>query len=88
MITTRDGPAAEGVRFSLNSSVTFERPWILPDFQDEYGLGYNGEYSYVDGRGGGVNDGIDMSWGPRLDGRLIPQWWSNGEPVPWVPSPD
>lgn len=88
VITTRDGPVAEGVRFSLNSSATFERPWILPDFQDEYGLGYNGEYSYVDGRGGGINDGIDMSWGPPLDGRLIPQWWSNAEPVPWVPSPD
>lgn len=88
VITTRDGAAVQGVRFSLNSSVTFERPWILPDFQDEYGLGYNGEYSYVDGRGGGINDGIDMSWGPPLDGRLIPQWWSNGEPAPWVPSPD
>lgn len=88
VITTKDGSAADGVRFSLNSTMTFERPWILPDFQNEYGLGFNGEYSYMDGRGGGVNDAIDMSWGPPLDGRLLPQWWSDGEPVPWVAHPD
>ncbi|PLX25247.1 MAG: SusC/RagA family TonB-linked outer membrane protein [Salinivirgaceae bacterium] len=35
------------------------------------GIGFN----YYDGAGGGVNDGVDESWGPRLDnGLLIPQF--------------
>lgn len=32
-------------------------------------------FSYVDGGGAGVNDGVDESWGPRLDiGLLLPQF--------------
>ncbi len=45
-------------------------------------------FSYVDGKGGGVNDGVDESWGPKLDGRLIPQFYSNGVAVPFVAHPD
>jgi hypothetical protein len=47
----------------------------LPDFQNEYGQGNSGEFEYVDGLGGGINDNITYSWGPRLDqGLLIPQF--------------
>ena len=52
-------------------------------------------YNYVDGAGGGVNDGEDQSWGPRLDaGLLIPQYNSpigaDGlpSPTPWISHPD
>jgi TonB-linked SusC/RagA family outer membrane protein len=51
-------------------------------------------FSFVDGKGGGVNDGYDESWGPRLDiGLNLPQFDSpivNGvrQATPWVSSPD
>ena len=58
-----------------------------------YDPGYG--FKYVDGLGGGVNDGVDESWGPRLDiGLMIPQFNSpidaNGNyvPTPWVSNPD
>jgi hypothetical protein len=34
-------------------------------------------------------DGVDESWGPKLDaGLMIPQWFSMGAPAPWVSSPN
>ncbi|MCC8096839.1 MAG: SusC/RagA family TonB-linked outer membrane protein [Tannerellaceae bacterium] len=51
-------------------------------------------YSYYNGKGGGVNDEEDVSWGPRLDiGLMIPQYNSpvvNGErqATPWVSHPN
>ncbi len=40
-------------------------------YNNEEGMGYY----YVDGRGSGINDGDDESWGPRLDiGLKIPQY--------------
>ncbi|UOQ78159.1 SusC/RagA family TonB-linked outer membrane protein [Hymenobacter sp. 5516J-16] len=89
VITTKSGRKARGLGISLNSTTTFETPLKLPDFQQEYGQGFDGEFEYVDGRGGGTNDNADESWGPRLDGRLIPQYNSpvvNGvrQATPWV----
>ena len=51
----------------------------------EYAANYG--FKYVDGLGGGVFDGVDESWGPRLDvGLLIDQF--HGENQPWVSHPD
>ena len=60
----------------------------LPEYQNSFGQGSEGKFSYVDGKGAGINDGVDESWGPRLDGRLIPQFYSKGEAVPFVAHPD
>lgn len=44
-------------------------------------------YNYVDGRGGGVNDMIDESWGPRLDAGLrLDQFF--GDDQHWVSHPN
>jgi TonB-linked SusC/RagA family outer membrane protein len=93
VITTKSGKGSKGIGVSVNSNTTFERPLRLPEWQNEYGQGAAGEFSYVDGRGGGINDGVDESWGPRLDGRLIPQYNSpivNGvrQATPWIARPD
>ncbi len=127
IITTKDAqrrPTQSGV--NISSSVTFEDPYIFPDYQDEYGQGLNGEefiyqrfltnnnltesdlpyqqwayertFRYYDGRGGGLYDGRDESWGARLDiGLRLPQFNSpytldeNGLPIyehtPWVSNP-
>jgi TonB-linked SusC/RagA family outer membrane protein len=88
IVTTKTGRAARGLGITASTAVTFESPLRLPTYQNDYGQGSGGRFSFVDGRGGGIADGVDESWGPRLDGRLISQFFSNGEPVPWVPSPN
>lgn len=91
LITTKKGKNAKGLGISINSNATFSTLLTLPDYQNSYGQGANGQFLYVDGTGetdGNINDGVDESWGPRLDGRLIPQFYSNGEAVPFIAHPD
>lgn len=88
IITTKKGQRFGGAQVTVSSNVSFETPLKLPEYQNLYGQGFNGRYSYVDGRGNGISDGTDESWGPRLEGQLIPQFFSNGEAVPWVASPN
>jgi len=95
LITTRKGSNSGGrMRTELNTNVTFESPSIVPQWQNQYGQGAGGAFCWVDGSGGGVNDGADQSWGPKLDGRPICQFTSPGAgtssctPTPWVAHPD
>ncbi|WP_226271592.1 SusC/RagA family TonB-linked outer membrane protein [Hymenobacter pini] len=76
LITTKDGSGAgKGIGVSFNSTFYAEQPFQLPRFQNTYGQGNSGAFKYVDGLGGGVNDNISYSYGPRLDaGLLIPQY--------------
>ena len=78
LITTKSGKRSQGLGISFTRNTTFETPLRLPKWQNEYGQGANGEFIF--GNGGfesnvntGRNDGVDESWGPRLDGRLVPQ---------------
>ncbi|WP_321330993.1 SusC/RagA family TonB-linked outer membrane protein [uncultured Bacteroides sp.] len=88
LITTKTGKGQKGLGISVNSGISFATVATLPEYQNVFGQGSNGEFSYVDGKGGGVNDGVDESWGPKMDGRLIPQFYSNGEAVPFVAHPN
>lgn len=88
LITTKTGKGQKGIGVSFNSGVILSTVASLPEFQNSFGQGSNGLFSYVDGKGGGINDGVDESWGPRMDGRLIPQFFSNGEAVPFVAHPN
>ncbi|MDQ0108692.1 TonB-linked SusC/RagA family outer membrane protein [Chitinophaga terrae (ex Kim and Jung 2007)] len=89
VIKTKTGKDTKGgMGVTVNSGVTMDKLLILPDFQNSYGQGTGGQFSYKDGKGGGLNDGVDESWGPKMDGRLIPQFFSNGEAVPFVPHPN
>src|SRR5690606_13269852 len=75
LISTKKGRNSRGLGITTNSSVTFDTPLTLPDYQNEYGGGSNGEYAFQDGQGAGINDGGISSFGPRLDqGQLIPQF--------------
>ena len=75
VIKTKDGSKKKGLGVSINSSITFDSAFRLPEFQNEYGQGNAGNFEYVDGLGGGTNDLITYSWGPKLDaGNLIPQF--------------
>ncbi|WP_134090196.1 SusC/RagA family TonB-linked outer membrane protein [Olivibacter sp. XZL3] len=80
LITTKSGKGTKGVGVSFNSQASAESPLKLPDYQYEYGQGRDGQYSYLDGMGGGLNDNVMENWGPRLGGQLIPQFDSPIDP--------
>ena len=67
--TKKGGSSGNRARTEISSTYTWDRPSILPDYQNLYGQGAAGEFAYVDGQGGGVNDFLDQSFGPRMDGR-------------------
>lgn len=88
LIKTKNGRSKKGLGVTLTSNYVVENLLTLPRFQNVFGQGSEGKFSYVDGRGGGINDGVDESWGPRMDGRLLPQFYSNGQAVPFLPHPN
>jgi len=53
---------------------------------NEYAKQYS--YNWVDGMGGGVNDGWPINWGPRLDAGLKLDQWASGPNSPWISQPD
>ena len=72
IITTKKGTSTGAhANTEINTSYSFDKPSILPTFQNLYGQGAGGEFQYVDGQGGGNNDFNDQSYGPRLDGRTM-----------------
>jgi len=71
LITTKKGGSSGShARTEISSTYTWDKPSILPSYQNLYGQGAGAEFAYVDGAGGGVNDFADQSWGPKLDGRM------------------
>lgn len=88
LIKTKSGKKKKGLGITFNSNNVFENVLVLPKFQNVYGQGANGQFSYVDGKGGGLNDGVDESWGPKMDGQNIPQFGSNGQAIPFVAHPN
>lgn len=96
VITTKGGDKRQkGIGITLHSSTQVSFVATLPEFQNLFGQGAGGRFSYVDGKGAGVNDGVDESWGPRLDiGLLILQFDSpldadgNRVATPWVSHPN
>lgn len=75
LITTKSGKGKKGLGVTINSNTTFDNPLRLPQWQNKYGQGNNGQFEFVDGAGSGIADGVDESWGPALDaGLMIPQF--------------
>ena len=69
LITTKKGTKDKrGFSVELNSSTMIESGFnAIPKVQDLYGAGDHGQYSFVDGKGGGTNDGDYDIWGPKFD---------------------
>jgi TonB-linked SusC/RagA family outer membrane protein len=94
LITTKRGSKDKrGFSVEVNSSTMMDNGfYAIPKVQDLYGPGDHGRYAFVDGKGGGLNDGdYDGGWGPKFEGQLIPQYDSPVDPVtgvrkgtPWV----
>jgi len=89
LIKTKTGNKGQGLGVSVNSTVTFEQPFILPDFQNTYGQGASHSFfEFQDGTH--CSAGVDESWGMPLDiGLDAVQFTTNGQtPEPWVSVPD
>jgi TonB-linked SusC/RagA family outer membrane protein len=89
LITTKSGKGTKGLGVSFNTSMQFDRPMRLPDFQNSYGQGASDSFfQYVDGSNG--DESVDESWGMPLDiGLEAVQWTSGGQYAePWVSKPN
>jgi TonB-dependent SusC/RagA subfamily outer membrane receptor len=73
LITTRGGRGLSGFEVSASQNASSESPLRLPAFQNAYGQGLNGQFSFFDGLGGGTNDGVAQNWGPALQGQALTQ---------------
>ena len=93
LITTKSGKGKQGIGVSVNASVTLEEPYLFPDYQNLYGGGA-GPFGVNDEGQAIVRYDTDASWGPRLDGRPVRQWYSYyedspdfGKETPWLAHP-
>jgi len=60
IVTTKKGKNQEKFLVGFNSTSTFEDVAYMPEFQTEYGTGWQGAYDPVE----------NTNWGPRFDGQL------------------
>jgi TonB-linked SusC/RagA family outer membrane protein len=60
LITTKNGQGTKGIGLEYNSNVTFERPWIKPNFQNTYGGGSGYRTWYNDGWSGSITDPLQI----------------------------
>jgi len=75
VIKTKSGKQSKGLGISINTSLFVDSAFKLPEFQNSYGQGNSGNFEFNNGLGGGINDGITYSWGPRLNtGVFTPQY--------------
>ena len=81
VITTKKG-TKDKISVTVNSGITSEKPFVLPEFQNSYGQGNSGVI--VTNPAGRSISG--ESWGAPLDGHMITAY--NGEQRPYSAQPD
>ena len=92
LIETKTGANSDGWGVTLNSTTTAETILKLPNYQNEFGFGGGGKYSYLNGTNyigeKEYYEAYGENWGPRMNGQLIKQFNSDGEAVPFTSAPD
>ena len=95
LITTKSGKGSKGLGVTLEENVMWENPLVIPKYQNLYGQGSSinfgtGEFgfAYKDGAYGGVNDGVDESWGPRLNHTVTAEDLQPGGSLYWTQDTD
>ncbi|MBP3192147.1 SusC/RagA family TonB-linked outer membrane protein [Natronogracilivirga saccharolytica] len=89
IITTKSGRGVDGIGVEYTSNVTFERPAITPDFQNEFGRGSGGTFNdynadedfYI------IDNTEENSWGPRMSDNIMVRNWT-GEVRPYSAQSD
>ena len=91
VVTTKSARGLNGLTVSASQSLSNSTVLRRPQYQDLYGQGLGGKFAFFDGKGGGINDATDQSWGPALDGSPVLQasLTEAGRPDvrPWFPQP-
>ena len=90
IITTKKGTLNQGIGVSFTSNALFDDPLVLPEYQNEYGRGTDGNFPQInpdDPLATQVNTVAGSgSWGPRFDGSQ--QLAYNGQQRAYVAQPD
>lgn len=90
IITTKKGKLGQGLGVSITSSVTFEDPLVLPQYQNEYGRGTDGHFPLVNTSESLASQvstvASTSSWGPKFDGSQ--QLAYNGKQRAYVAQPN
>lgn len=60
MITTKTGERTKGIGITVNTGIQYSDILRLPEFQNEYGMGWSGDHTLIE----------NGSWGPRMDGSM------------------
>ncbi|WP_346860562.1 SusC/RagA family TonB-linked outer membrane protein [uncultured Draconibacterium sp.] len=82
LVTTKKGAKGKGLGVTVNSNITFDTPMVLPEYQNQYGQGSQGNVP------GNVDDlkNSTSSWGQKLDGSQ--QMYYTGETRAYTAQPD
>ena len=95
MITTKSGESVENFQVEVNSSFSVQQATNFMDFQNKYGAGYSQTFPTLSNGQPYVETYADESWGPRMDGTEVREYFSfypqdprYGELTPFEPHPD
>lgn len=83
LITTKDGAGTKGIGVEVNSNYTFERPWIIPDFQNTYGGGNGYRTWYTDGWSGAITNAQEIQQYRAAYGPYAPLTGTEGTDESW-----
>ena len=95
MITTKSGAGREDFTVELHSNLSTQQATNFMPFQNKYGGGYTQEWQTLPNGDPYVQAHADESWGPRMDGTPVREFFSfypqdpqYGQLTPFDPQPD
>ncbi|MDU8886032.1 SusC/RagA family TonB-linked outer membrane protein [Yeosuana sp. MJ-SS3] len=91
LITTKKGALNKGLGISYTTSAMFDSPLVLPEYQNEYGRGGDGNFPVLNDPNATLFQNVNTvkgynSWGPQFDGSSQLEY--NGEMRPYSAQPD
>lgn len=95
MITTKSGSGNKDLNVEISSSVEVQRAGNFMEYQNLYGAGYKQEFNTLSNGDPYVATNWDESWGPRMDGTMVREFFSfypqdprYGQLTPFNPQPN
>ncbi|MEL6926269.1 MAG: TonB-dependent receptor plug domain-containing protein, partial [Bacteroidota bacterium] len=76
IVTTKKGKQSDRANISINSTLRFDSPLELPDYQNDYAQGLAGKF----------NTNNQNGWGPAIDGRMVEDFRGDMTPLRAFPN--
>ncbi|WP_428235113.1 SusC/RagA family TonB-linked outer membrane protein [Gracilimonas sp.] len=76
MITTNKGNEAGGIEVQINSNLSFQQAGNFMRYQNKYGGGSSQTWRTLPNGDKYVQVNVDESWGPKMDGTLVREYFS------------